>query len=249
MREWAGTACDEPLMTHAASAIGGPGGHTPPGKILVVDDSVHIQVLLKHRLALEGYEVEVAEDGSKAYESALRFDPDVIVTDLVMPGVDGRALCRMLRADERLRGSFIIMLTGRDSQDARLDSLAAGADDFLVKPWDERELLARIRNGMRIRALQREIQLKEQRDVLAKLAVTTAHEINNPLTGLIFELQVLQMDEKLSPRGSEGLKRVFELAQRIAHIVKRLQDADLKHTKEYEVGIEMYDIGLEPPNR
>lgn len=224
-------------------------GANAPGKVLVVDDSSHIRMLLQQRLTMEGYGVEVAEEGGKGYELAHRFHPDVVISDLVMPGVDGRALCKQIRADEQLRGCYIIMLTGRDSQDARVDSLAAGADDFMVKPWDEREFLARIRSGMRIRSLQREIQLKEQRGVLAKLAVTAAHEINNPLTGLIFELQLLQMEERLSPRGSEGLKRVFELAQRIAHIVKRLQDADLKPTKEYGKGIEMYDIDAETSKR
>jgi sigma-B regulation protein RsbU (phosphoserine phosphatase) len=212
------------------------------GRLLIVDDSARIRLLLQHRLSAEGYTVEIAEDGSQGFEAAQAFLPDVIVSDLMMPGVDGQELCARIRADDDLRGCYIIVLTGRDSQDARLGALASGADDFVVKPWDERELLARIHTGMRIRSLQREIQLKEQRDVLAKLAVTMAHEINNPLTGLIFELQVLQMDEKLSSRGGDSLKCALGLAQRIAEIVRRVQSVDVAATKEYESGIQMFDL-------
>jgi len=226
----------------AADSTGKVQSNEKGGKILVVDDSVHIRVLLEHRLAAEGYDVCLAENGAEALERARADVPDVVISDWMMPVMDGEQLCAHVRADPELRGVFFIMLTAKDSQDARVHSLSSGADDFLVKPWDERELLARIRSGMRILMLQREIQSKDKRDILAKLAVTTAHEINNPLTGLLAELQLIQMDEKLSPRGAEGIDRAVELAQRIADIVSRFRNLDVESTTDYAGGVQMFDI-------
>jgi DNA-binding response OmpR family regulator len=115
-------------------------------KILVVDDEKLIADSLRYSLRKEGYEVVVAHDGQEAIERARREDPDLIVLDLMLPGVDGLEVCRTIRQESIVP---IIMLTARGEEMDRVIGLEIGADDYLVKPFSFRELLARIRAALR----------------------------------------------------------------------------------------------------
>jgi two-component system response regulator MprA len=114
-----------------------------PERVLVVDDDAPVRRMLQRSLAAEGFDVEVAADGGAALVAAERSAPDVVILDVTMPGLDGLAVCRRLRA-KGLRGS-ILMLTARDAVADRVTGLEAGADDYLVKPFAMEELVARIR--------------------------------------------------------------------------------------------------------
>jgi two-component system response regulator MprA len=112
-------------------------------KILVADDDRAIRDSLERALELDGYQVLTAVDGVQALSTARRSEPDVIVLDVMMPGVDGLGVCQVLRADG-VR-TPILMLTARVEVTARIAGLDAGADDYLAKPFDLQELLARLR--------------------------------------------------------------------------------------------------------
>jgi two-component system response regulator MprA len=116
-------------------------------RVLVVDDDDAIRSSLQLALELEGYDVAVASDGGEALAS-LREDPrDVIVLDLMMPGIDGLTVCRVLRAEKDR--TPVLMLTARTQTSDRVEGLDAGADDYLPKPFDLTELLARLRALLR----------------------------------------------------------------------------------------------------
>jgi two-component system response regulator MprA len=115
--------------------------------ILVVDDDAPIRRMLERTLAAEGYEVESAADGGAALAAVERAIPDAVVLDIGLPGVDGLGVCRRLR--ERGLATPILMLTARDALDDRVVGLDAGADDYLVKPFETAELLARVRALLR----------------------------------------------------------------------------------------------------
>ena len=117
-------------------------------KILVVDDERAVRESLRRALELEGYEVELAEDGSQALERLAREDqPDAVILDVLMPGVDGLEVCRTLRTQgSRLP---VLMLTARTQVEDRVEGLDAGADDYLTKPFALEELLARVRALLR----------------------------------------------------------------------------------------------------
>ncbi|MCL4465037.1 MAG: response regulator transcription factor [Chloroflexi bacterium] len=118
-----------------------------PEQILVVDDDEEIRASLRRGLALEGYVVMLAADGEEALRIVREHSPDLVVLDIVLPGLDGLEVCRRLRAtDEALP---VIMLTARDAVPERVDGLEAGADDYLVKPFAFEELLARVRVCLR----------------------------------------------------------------------------------------------------
>jgi two-component system response regulator MprA len=116
-------------------------------KILVVDDERAVRESLRRALALEGYDVDLASDGEEALESVRRAEPDALILDVLMPGVDGLEVSRRLRRS----GSKvpILMLTARDAVENRVEGLDAGADDYVTKPFALEELLARVRALLR----------------------------------------------------------------------------------------------------
>jgi DNA-binding response OmpR family regulator len=117
-------------------------------RVLVVEDDNEIAGALRRSLRLEGYDVRVAEDGEEALRESGVFEPDLVVLDLGLPKLDGVEVCRRLRD----RGDMpILMLTARDGLGDRVTGLDAGADDYLVKPFEREELLARLRALLRRR--------------------------------------------------------------------------------------------------
>jgi DNA-binding response OmpR family regulator len=116
-------------------------GENDPLRILVVEDEPQIANFLRTGLGYEGFSVAVAEDGRGALAELKRFKPQLVILDLMLPGVNGMELAERLRADPEL---MIIMLTARDEVADRIAGLKAGADDYLVKPFDFEELVARI---------------------------------------------------------------------------------------------------------
>ena len=116
-------------------------------RLLVVDDDPALREVLRRALSLAGYEVRLAENGSDALSQATTEVPDAMVLDIGLPDIDGLEVCRLLRREgNRLP---ILMLTARDAVSDRIDGLDAGADDYLVKPFDIDELKARIRALLR----------------------------------------------------------------------------------------------------
>jgi two-component system response regulator MprA len=117
-------------------------------RVLVVEDDLDIAGVLRRSLDKEGYEVRLAADGEAALDEAGVFEPDAVVLDLGLPKLDGVEVCRRLRADGDVP---ILILTARDAIDARVVGLDSGADDYLVKPFERDELLARMRALLRRR--------------------------------------------------------------------------------------------------
>lgn len=118
-----------------------------PYRLLVVDDDVKITSFLRRSLVLEGYDVSVANSGTDAIRQVAQEAPDLMILDIMMPGIDGIEVCRRVRAaGERFP---ILMLTARDAVSDRVNGLDSGADDYLVKPFALEELLARVRALLR----------------------------------------------------------------------------------------------------
>ena len=116
--------------------------------MLVVEDDADIAGVLRRSLGTEGYDVRIAGDGNAALEEASIFEPDAVVLDLGLPGVDGVEVCRRLRSGGDVP---ILILTAREGVDSRVEGLDSGADDYLVKPFEREELLARLRALLRRR--------------------------------------------------------------------------------------------------
>jgi two-component system, OmpR family, response regulator MprA len=123
-------------------------GYSRDPRVLVVEDDEDIALAVQRSLRMEGYEVRLAGDGEAALDAAVAFMPDMVILDLGLPKLDGIEVARRLRADGDVP---ILMLTARDALDSRVEGLDSGADDYLVKPFERQELLARLRALLRRR--------------------------------------------------------------------------------------------------
>ncbi len=132
-------------------------------KILVVDDEPDIVEILKYNLQKEGYEVATAEDGIKAVKTAAKFQPDVILLDIMMPNQDGVETCLQIRQIPELKNTFIIFLTARMEEYSEVAAFDVGADDYITKPIKPRALMSRIS------ALFRRESKKEQEQTQIKI--------------------------------------------------------------------------------
>jgi two-component system, OmpR family, response regulator MprA len=117
-------------------------------RVLVVEDDEEIALVLQRSLRLEGYEVRIAGDGEAALDQSAAFNPDLVILDLGLPKLDGIEVARRLRKSDDVP---ILMLTARDALESRVEGLDSGADDYLVKPFERQELLARLRALLRRR--------------------------------------------------------------------------------------------------
>jgi len=131
----------------------------PGESVLVVDDDELLAASLRRSLEYAGYRVTVAPDGPAALAAVHRERPVLVVLDVLLPGIDGYGVCRALRADPGSGDPMVLMLTARDGTADRVTGLDAGADDYLVKPFEHDELLARVRALLRRRPAPVEVPL------------------------------------------------------------------------------------------
>lgn len=131
-------------------------------QILIIDDDSIIQTVLKKALQSQGYEVAIADDGETGLALAEKLRPALIVSDWVMPGLDGLEVCRRVKANPSLSTTFFILLTAQSAVEDRIQGLDTGADDFLAKPIEINELQARVRAGLRLHALSEDLQAQKR---------------------------------------------------------------------------------------
>jgi len=147
------------------------------GTILVIDDEPDLVELVEFNLKKDGYEVIVAKNGQSGLEIAQKHVPDLIVLDLMMPGIDGLEVCRQLRGDSRTKQIPMIMLTAKSAEADRIVGLELGADDYVTKPFSPRELVARVRALLRrATATQEAPTVIRQGDLVIDL---TRHEVTS----------------------------------------------------------------------
>jgi DNA-binding response OmpR family regulator len=127
-------------------------------KILVVEDDTYFQTVLQKRLLAEGYQVRAASDGREGMQQIVTWDPDLVISDWMMPHVDGLELCQSVKTGLREAAPYFVLLTAKGEISDKLLGLDTGADDYLVKPCDQGELMARVRAGLRSVLLARELR-------------------------------------------------------------------------------------------
>jgi PAS domain S-box-containing protein len=165
------TAADAVGRSSDPSADGiDPAAGVGHGRVLVVDDNADLRDYMQRILRSAGHQVQVAADGQEALELARRHAPDLIVSDVMMPRLDGFGLLREVRADAALRQTPVLLLSARAGPEARVSGLASGADDYLVKPFNASELLARVGSNLRRSQLRSVAQreLREMNDLLER---------------------------------------------------------------------------------
>ena len=142
---------------------------TPEIRILVVEDDPFFQRVLVRRLEAEGYQVLAAADGRDGMKAIVAHEPDLVISDWMMPEVDGLELCQSVKTGLKETAPYFILLTAKGEISDKLLALDTGADDYLVKPCDQGELMARVRAGLRIVLLT-----QDMRNAVTELAVLKA---------------------------------------------------------------------------
>ncbi len=150
-------------------------------KILIIDDDENFVLTLQMEFELDGYTVETATRPSLGLEKLKQFNPDIILLDWEMLEINGIELVKQIKADIKYRTCYVIMITGRTGTKNIVLALDAGADDFLHKPFEIAELKARIRSGLRIRELEKQIASDTKSSTVLEMALTVADKIGNPL--------------------------------------------------------------------
>jgi DNA-binding response OmpR family regulator len=217
------------------------------GKVLIVEDDKSYAEILKRVIIKNGYEINLAHDGKEGLELSTEWKPDVIIVDWMMPGMSGIELISKLREHPELKFSYIIMLTARVETEDKIAGLEAGADDFITKPVDFGELIARIRVGFRMKKLQTEIAELQHESALLEMARTLGHEINNPLNIIYLALELINRafkeDNPDREKIKENLNRIYQASERIKEIVNKLISLRKPAFKEYVNGKRMLDLG------
>lgn len=199
-----------PELSHA----GMPQVADNPLRVLVVDDDVSIRALLKLMLSQAGYEVFEAVDGQDGFDKAMELSPHMLITDWLMPGMDGIELTRSLRQTKVGRTIYILILTAVEAEDKLVEAFDAGVDDYMTKPLKSRVLGARLRAGQRVVMLQQEIERdrEEIRRFAAELAVTNRRlqeaALTDVLTGCFnrrYAIERFQQEWRASDRSKRPL--------------------------------------------
>lgn len=188
------------------------------GRILIVDDNATNIAILEEVLA-EHYFLRAAASGEETLEILKEFHPDIILLDIMMPGIDGYETCRRIRQNPAMNNVKVIMVSAKAMVEERLKGYEAGADDYITKPFEEEELLAKVRVYLRLKSVEEVDQLK------SNLLTLLNHETRTPLNGILQPLEMLASDQTVD---SQMQKMCLDLVSRSAERLHQLFEKVLK---------------------
>ena len=214
-------------------------------KILIVEDEKDTRFILNKLLSKNDYEVQTTSNGKEALELINTFMPKVILADWTMPVMDGIELCNKIKSNEQTKLIYYIILTARSSLNDKIRGLDIGADDFLSKPIENQELLARIRTGIRVHNLQAELRSVEHSRAAVEMACTIGHEINNPLSSLVVSLKNLESELKSlkHEQFNDDLVVINKSIERIKQLASNLVKLQNPETINYTDDQKMIKLG------
>ena len=189
--------------------------------ILLAEDSRDTALLVETMLRRGGFTTHVCENGRQALEWLADNDPALIISDWMMPLLDGVELCRRIRADRRLAHTYFMLLTARSGADNVAHALDAGVDEFITKPIHYDELLARVRAGLRQRRMTDRLVQAEKQRAIATLTRGMAHDFNNMLGSILSNLSVLD-PAQLTGEQRETLDDIRLALSRMSELTRQL---------------------------
>lgn len=193
-------------------------------KILVVDDDrLNIQIL-KRILQSEGYDLADAASGEEALSIYASFDPDLVLLDVMLPGINGFETCRKLRTTYGLECSPIIFITAKNESDDIVEGFSAGGVDYLPKPFQAREVIVRIRTHLQNRLLVE--QLSKANNEKNRFLGMAAHDLRNPLAGIrgLTEFMIEGAVGEVTPEQTDLLQNIHSASQAMLQLVNELLD-------------------------
>jgi DNA-binding response OmpR family regulator len=221
-------------------------------KILVIDDHADSVFLLKDRLEHEGYEVIAAYDGKSGMHKAFNENPDLILLDIMMPDIDGLEVCRTLLNTQSTKDIPVILVTGKADAEGTREGLQAGAFDYIKKPVNKTELLARIHSALKLRETTKLLIEVEKINTFAATVVTANHEIKQPLTLINLSAAAIRREIGKDEINREAvLKRIgfIETAAReINNVLEKFKAIRSPNFSPYVNDIQMVDLEKKEEN-
>jgi len=219
-------------------------------RILIADDDPVTRLILIHTLEEWGYEAVVTEDGAGAWEALQSVDsPKLLVLDWMMPQVPGIEVCRRVRESQAGGSTYIILLTARGEKEDIVLGLDAGANDYIVKPFETGELRARVAAGARVLELQEQLRDAECTRALVRSAWTAAHEIYQPLTVLTGTTELLMGRVAPDDPHRDAIEIMAAATDDITQIVQKMAGIRRYATKPYLEGIDIVDFDAAAEDR
>ncbi|MDZ7374530.1 MAG: response regulator [candidate division KSB1 bacterium] len=215
-------------------------------KILVIEDDAFTRELLEMELKDAGYEVLTAGDGKSGVEAVYSSQPDLVLLDIMMPHIDGLEVLRTLRSDPKLSGLPVILISARGEVDDKLAGLAEGANDYVTKPFDIREVLARVAVQFRLKELETRAVEAERLRAALEMAGAAVHELSQPLSGAVGHVYLMLTGEE-APDGrmlvsKEDLQATEACLRRASEILRKMQSIRRYTVTEYRDGVMIVDI-------
>ena len=203
---------DDPIAGNGDDAAG---VRNAGRRVLVVDDNADLRDYMR-RLLAGRFVVEVASNGVEALAAARMRTPDLVIADVMMPHLDGFGLIRALRVNTVLSAVPVILVSARAGEEARIQGLRGGADDYLVKPFSARELVARVDGMLEIARVRRDADRRKD-----EFLATLAHELRNPLAPIRTGLELIRLAGD-TPAAVEQIRTVMQ--RQVAHMVRLIDD-------------------------
>jgi two-component system cell cycle response regulator len=219
-------------------------------KILVIDDLPENVFMLQDRLEHEGFEVLTAYDGYTGIDKARNELPDLILLDVMMPDITGLEVCKILVNEPTTKDIPIILVTAKSGAEDTKEGLEAGAFDYIKKPFNRIELLARVKSALKLSQAHKLLLSAEKRDTYIATVVTANHKIKQPLTLLSLSSAAIKRELSKEEISKEGiLKRVnyIDIAvKEITDVLNQLNAIKDPVLSEYTSNIKMIKVEDEP---
>jgi DNA-binding response OmpR family regulator len=212
--------------------------------VLVVDDDPDFLTGMRFLLKGEGYAVHTANDATAAWKVLEEVKPGVLVLDWNMPGTDGLGLLHQMRSSAAHKNCYVVMVSARGSGGDLVRGIHEGADDYLKKPFDNTELVARVEVGFRTRALERDLAEQIRKTTVLEMAGAVAHEIGNPLSGAKLLQQRLARRPEVAnnPELAEEVAFLGAELQRIEALVRKAQSLSDVTSRSYANHLKIIDL-------
>ena len=218
-------------------------------KFLVIDDLPENVFILQDRLIQEGYEVITSHDGNDGIQKAYSTLPDLILLDVMMPDISGFEVCKILVNDEKTRHIPIILVTAKAGAEDTKEGLEAGAFDYIKKPFNRVELMARVKSALKLSDANKQLLEIEKRTTFIATVVTANHKIKQPLTLLSLSSAAIKKELKKNDISKEAILNRIEYIdtaiKQIDQVLNKLNSISDPILSDYDKNIKMIKVDEE----